>query len=147
MHNLLVTSFGKPYLGDLFGDLVTVSQSHDTQLLQRLHIPLVGLLLSPGDLKSPGQSRCQYPIRRQNQRWLISPRPASDSPEGYHAPQVKKEPRERASKLHHWFKSYGHFTNELDFAYRWSCIGKGPRLQPTQQACFYNSYPVPLNET
>ena len=73
LHNLLVTSFGKPYLGDLFGDLVTVSQSHDTQLLQRLHIPLVGLLINPGDLKSPGKSRCQYPISRRHQRWLISP--------------------------------------------------------------------------
>ena len=71
LYNLLVTSFGKPYLGDLFGDLVIVSQSHDTQLLQRLHIPLVGLVLNPGDLTSPGKSRCQYPIRRRHQRWLF----------------------------------------------------------------------------
>ena len=52
MYNLLITSFGKPYLGDLFGDLVTLSLSHDTQLLQRLHIPLVGLLLNPGHYAS-----------------------------------------------------------------------------------------------
>ena len=25
----------------------------------------------------------------------------------------------------------------MDFAYWWSCIGKGLRLQPAQQACFY----------
>ena len=30
---------------------------------------------------------------------------------------------------HHWFKSYGHFTEGVDFAYWWSCIGKG--LQST----------------
>ena len=65
--------FGNPLLSDLFGDLVTVIQSHDKQLLQRLQLPVVGLLLNPGDLKSPGKSRRQYPIRRRHQRWLISP--------------------------------------------------------------------------
>ena len=39
--------------------------------------------------------------------------------------------------MHHWFKSYGHFT----FAYCGSCIGKGLRLQPAQQACFSSSWP------
>ena len=34
------------------------------------------------------------------------------------------------------FKSYGHFSEGLDFAYWWSFIGKGLRLQPAQQACF-----------
>ena len=33
----------------------------------------------------------------------------------------------RASKSHQWFKSYGHFTEGVDVAYRWSCIGKGLR--------------------
>ena len=42
----------------------------------------------------------------------------------------------KATKLHHWFKSYGHFIEGVDFAYWWSCIGKGLRLQPPQQACF-----------
>ena len=42
----------------------------------------------------------------------------------------------RASKWHHWFTSYGHFTEAVDFAYWWSCIWKGLRLQPAQQACF-----------
>ena len=37
---------------------------------------------------------------------------------------------------HDWFKSYGHFTEGVDFAYWWSFIGKGLRLQPVQQACF-----------
>ena len=36
-----------------------------------------------------------------------------------------------------WFKSYGHFTELVDFAYYWSGIGKGLRLQLAQQACFY----------
>ena len=31
---------------------------------------------------------------------------------------------------------YGHFTKGVDLAYWWSCIGKGLRLQPAQQACF-----------
>ena len=39
-----------------------------------------------------------------------------------------------------WFKSYGHFTEAVDFAYCWSCIGKGLRLQPAQQACFTKIY-------
>ena len=43
-----------------------------------------------------------------------------------------------ASKLHYWFKSYGDFAEWLDFAYWLSCIGKGPRLQPAQHACFDN---------
>ena len=38
----------------------------------------------------------------------------------------------RASKSHHWFKRYGPFTEGVDFAYWWSYIGKGLRLQ----ACF-----------
>ena len=42
----------------------------------------------------------------------------------------------RASKLHHWYKSYGHFSEGVDFAYWWSCIGNGLRLQPVQKACF-----------
>ena len=30
------------------------------------------------------------------------------------------------------------FSSELEgFSYWWSCIGKGRRLQPLQQACFY----------
>ena len=32
----------------------------------------------------------------------------------------------------------GHFTEGVDFAYWWSCIGKCLRLQPAQQACFLN---------
>ena len=35
-----------------------------------------------------------------------------------------------------WFKGYIHFTEGVDFAYWWSCIGNGLRLQPAQQACF-----------
>ena len=30
-----------------------------------------------------------------------------------------------ASKYHQWFKSYGHFTEGVDFAYWWSFIGEG----------------------
>ena len=41
---------------------------------------------------------------------------------------------QRASKLHYCFKSYGDFAELVDFAYWWSCIGKGLRLQPAQQA-------------
>ena len=33
----------------------------------------------------------------------------------------------RAWKLHHWFKSYGHFGEGVDLASWWSCIGKGLR--------------------
>ena len=98
MHNLLVTSFGKPYLGDLFGDLVTVSQSHDTQLLQRLHIPLVGLLLNPGDLKSPGKSRRQYPIRRRHKQWLISS--LQDPPS--ERPSEEKKEKKKNVKYHRY---------------------------------------------
>ena len=36
------------------------------------------------------------------------------------------------------FKSYGHFTKGVDFAYWWSFIGKDLRLQPAQQACLLN---------
>jgi hypothetical protein len=35
-----------------------------------------------------------------------------------------------------WFKNYGDFAEWVDFAYWWSFIGKGLRLQPAQQACF-----------
>ena len=31
----------------------------------------------------------------------------------------------RASKSLYWFKSYGDFAEWVDFAYCWSCIGKG----------------------
>ena len=31
----------------------------------------------------------------------------------------------RASKSLYWFKSYGNFAERVDFAYWWSCIGKG----------------------
>ena len=41
----------------------------------------------------------------------------------------------RASKSHYWFKSYGDFVEFVDFAYWWSFIGKGLRLQSAQQAC------------
>ena len=44
-----------------------------------------------------------------------------------------------ASKSHQWFKSYGYFTEGVDCAYWWSFIGKGLRLQPAQQACFFAS--------
>ena len=40
--------------------------------------------------------------------------------------------------MHHWFKSYGHVSEGVDFAYWLSCIGKGLRLQPVQQACLEN---------
>ena len=42
---------------------------------------------------------------------------------------------QRASKSHYWFKSYGDFPEWVDFAYWWSCIGKGLLLQPRKQAC------------
>ena len=50
-------------------------------------------------------------------------------------------------KFLQWFKSYGHFTDRLDLAYWWSCIGKALRLQPAQQACSntdttYNTTPT-----
>ena len=46
----------------------------------------------------------------------------------------------RASKSHQWFKSYSHFTEGVNLAYWWSCIGKGLRLQPAQQACLKTKY-------
>ena len=36
----------------------------------------------------------------------------------------------------YWFKSYSNFAEWLGFAYWWSFIKKGLRLQPAQQACF-----------
>ena len=33
----------------------------------------------------------------------------------------------------------GHFSEGVDFAY-WSCIRKGLRLQPAEQACYYLRY-------
>ena len=42
----------------------------------------------------------------------------------------------RASKLLYWIKSYGNFADLVDFAYWWSCIGKGLRLRPAEQACY-----------
>ena len=41
----------------------------------------------------------------------------------------------RASKSYYWFNSYDDFAEWVDFAYWLSCIGKGLRLQPAQQAC------------
>ena len=41
----------------------------------------------------------------------------------------------RASKSQYWFNSYTDFAEGKDFAEWWSCIGKGLRLQPAQQAC------------
>ena len=46
---------------------------------------------------------------------------------------------QRVSKLHYWFKSYSDFDQLVDFAYWWSCIGKGLRLQSVQYACFLYS--------
>ena len=34
----------------------------------------------------------------------------------------------RASKSHQWFKSYGHFTEGVDFAYLWTFSGGGSAL-------------------
>ena len=42
---------------------------------------------------------------------------------------------QRTSKSHQRVKSYGHFTEGVDFDYWWSCIRKGLCLQPVQQAC------------
>ena len=39
--------------------------------------------------------------------------------------------------MQYWFKSNRDFAGGVDFAYWWSCIGKGLRLQPAQQACLY----------
>ena len=50
----------------------------------------------------------------------------------------KKNPGDR-----HWspwsccFKSYGDFAKSVDYAYWFSCIGKGLPLQPVQQDCLY----------
>ena len=49
---------------------------------------------------------------------------------------VRDSKSQRASKSYYWFKSYGDFDERGDFAYWWSCIGKGLRLQPAQQAWF-----------
>ena len=43
----------------------------------------------------------------------------------------------RASKSHGWFKSYGDFAKYVNFAYWWTFIGKGLRLQPAQQVCLF----------
>ena len=40
----------------------------------------------------------------------------------------------RSSKLLYCFKSYGDFAEWVDFFCWWSCIRKGLRLQPAQQA-------------
>ena len=40
----------------------------------------------------------------------------------------------RASKLHHWFKSNGLFSERVDFAFWLGCIRKGLRLKPTQSS-------------
>ena len=41
----------------------------------------------------------------------------------------------RASKSHHWFKIYHHFSEGVNFVYWQRCIRKGQRLKPAQQAC------------
>ena len=38
-------------------------------------------------------------------------------------------------KSYHWYNSYGDFATCVDFAYWRSCMRKGLRLQPVQQAC------------
>ena len=43
----------------------------------------------------------------------------------------------RASQLHCWFKSYGHFTEGIDFPYWWSFIGKGLRSTGRIRLVFY----------
>ena len=43
----------------------------------------------------------------------------------------------RGSKSLHWVRSYGDFSEQVDFTKEWSCIRKGLRLQPAQQAWFY----------
>ena len=40
-------------------------------------------------------------------------------------------------KGHYWFKSYGNFAEWVVCAHWWSSIGKGLRLEPAQQACFF----------
>ena len=44
--------------------------------------------------------------------------------------------------MHYWFKSYADFAEWVDFDYWWSCIRKGLRLQPAQQAGFQSSMNV-----
>ena len=57
------------------------------------------------------------------------------------------------SKLHHWFKSAGNFAEYGVFAYWWSCIRKGLRLQPGQQTFFlyclnpHNTKDPPFSDT
>ena len=48
-----------------------------------------------------------------------------------------------ASKLLYWLKSYGHFVERGNLMSSWICIGKGLRLQPAQQACFYIKTEMP----
>ena len=36
-----------------------------------------------------------------------------------------------------WFKSYSNFAEYVDFAFWWSFIEQGLRLQPAQKACFF----------
>ena len=44
------------------------------------------------------------------------------------------------SQSHKWLKSYGSFTEGVDFAYWWSCIKKGlrPKLKPTIYSTSFN---------
>ena len=44
-------------------------------------------------------------------------------------------------------KGYCIFAEWVDFAYWWSCIGKGLCLQPAQQACFEGGHKNILNIT
>ena len=43
---------------------------------------------------------------------------------------------QKTPKLYHLLKSYGDFAEKVDYAYWWSCIWIGLRLQSMQQACF-----------
>ena len=43
--------------------------------------------------------------------------------------------------MYDWFQRYDDFAGGVDFAYWWSCIGKGLRLQPAQQACYKRNRP------
>ena len=61
---------------------------------------------------------------------------SSSYKEVFHSDQELSK-SQRAYKLDQWFKSYSHLTERVDFAYWWSYFGKGLRLQPAQQACFY----------
>ena len=67
-----------------------------------------------------------------------TPQTVRDSSSSYkidycHSDQELSKSR-RASKSHQWFKSYGHFTEGVGFAYWWSFSGGGSALQPAQQA-------------